>query len=64
MEGRPISDLKVAELRKELEKRNKDKTGVKQVLLDRLKEVFSSKQPRVLDFRKGWSRSSNLSFQR
>ncbi|VDP70539.1 unnamed protein product [Schistosoma mattheei] len=38
MEGRPISDLKVAELRKELEKRNKDKTGVKQVLLDRLKE--------------------------
>ncbi|CAH8625871.1 unnamed protein product [Schistosoma guineensis] len=40
MEGRPISDLKVAELRKELEKRNKDKTGVKQVLLDRLKETL------------------------
>ncbi|CAH8870947.1 unnamed protein product [Trichobilharzia szidati] len=40
MDGRPISDLKVAELRRELEKRNKDKTGVKQVLLDRLKETL------------------------
>nr|CAH8871258.1 unnamed protein product [Trichobilharzia regenti] len=40
MDGRPIFDLKVAELRRELEKRNKDKTGVKQVLLDRLKETL------------------------
>ncbi|VDP18952.1 unnamed protein product [Echinostoma caproni] len=38
MEGRSLSELKVADLRRELEKRQKDKAGVKQVLIDRLKE--------------------------
>nr|CAX73677.1 Scaffold attachment factor B [Schistosoma japonicum] len=53
MEGRPISDLKVAELRKELEKRHKDKTGVKQVLLDRLKETLEKDghDPQTFRFR-------------
>lgn len=39
MEGLSLSELKVADLRRELEKRQKDKVGVKQVLVDRLKEV-------------------------
>ncbi|KAK4475312.1 hypothetical protein MN116_000785 [Schistosoma mekongi] len=53
MDGRPISDLKVAELRKELEKRHKDKTGVKQVLLDRLKETLEKDghDPQTFRFR-------------
>ncbi len=41
MSERLLSDLKVAELRIELEKRGLDKTGVKQNLVDRLKEVSS-----------------------
>ncbi|KAA3677154.1 uncharacterized protein DEA37_0010789 [Paragonimus westermani] len=38
MEGRVLSELKVADLRRELEKRQKDRSGVKQVLVDRLRE--------------------------
>ncbi|CAH8493166.1 unnamed protein product [Dicrocoelium dendriticum] len=40
MDGRALSELKVADLRRELEKRHKDKSGVKQVLVDRLREAL------------------------
>lgn len=39
LESRKISDLKVPELRSELEKRDLDKTGVKAILLERLQTV-------------------------
>jgi len=38
-ESRKICDLKVPELRSELEKRDLDKTGVKAILLERLQNV-------------------------
>lgn len=38
-DGKLISELKVAELRSELEKRGKDKNGVKAQLTDRLAAV-------------------------
>lgn len=41
MSQRLLSSLKVAELRTELEKRSLDKSGVKQTLVDRLREVTS-----------------------
>ncbi|KAG5444651.1 hypothetical protein CSKR_100758 [Clonorchis sinensis] len=40
MDGRLLADLKVADLRRELERRLKDKSGVKQVLVDRLREAL------------------------
>lgn len=39
IESRKIGDLKVPELRSELEKRDLDKTGVKAILLERLQKV-------------------------
>lgn len=39
LEPRTICDLKVPELRSELEKRDLDKTGVKAILLERLQNV-------------------------
>lgn len=39
LEVRKICDLKVPELRSELEKRDLDKTGVKAILLERLQKV-------------------------
>uniref|UniRef100_A0A0X3PCR2 Scaffold attachment factor B2 n=1 Tax=Schistocephalus solidus TaxID=70667 RepID=A0A0X3PCR2_SCHSO len=42
MDGKVLGDLKVAELRGELEKRDLDKNGVKQVLIERLKEALIS----------------------
>lgn len=39
LELRKICDLKVPELRSELEKRDLDKTGVKAILLERLQKV-------------------------
>lgn len=38
-ESRKICDLKVPELRSELEKRDLDKSGVKAILLERLQNV-------------------------
>ncbi len=38
-----LQDLKVAELRIELEKRNLDKSGIKVVLVERLKKVSGRK---------------------
>lgn len=38
-EGKLLTDLKVTELRSELEKRGKDKNGVKATLTERLAEV-------------------------
>lgn len=38
-EPRKVGDLKVTELRSELEKRDLDKTGVKAILLERLQKV-------------------------
>lgn len=38
-ESRTVFDLKVPELRSELEKRDLDKTGVKAILLERLQNV-------------------------
>lgn len=40
VENRPLSDLRVVDLRGELEKRGLDKTGSKQVLIDRLQKVM------------------------
>lgn len=40
-EGKLLTELKVTELRSELEKRGKDKNGVKATLTDRLSEVSS-----------------------
>lgn len=42
LESRKIYDLKVPELRSELEKRDLDKTGVKAILLERLQKVSVS----------------------
>lgn len=39
VDSRTICDLKVTELRSELEKRDLDKTGVKAILLERLQKV-------------------------
>lgn len=39
LEPRKICDLKVTELRSELERRELDKTGVKAILLERLQKV-------------------------
>jgi len=39
LESRTICDLKVLELRSELEKRDLDKTGVKAILIERLHNV-------------------------
>lgn len=39
MEGRYLVDLKVTELKLELEKRGKDKNGIKSALIARLSEV-------------------------
>lgn len=43
LDSRSVSDLKVTELRSELEKRDLDKTGVKAVLLERLQKVSIQK---------------------
>lgn len=40
MSRRFLCDLKVAELRNELEKRGVDKSGVKPILMERLREVL------------------------
>ena len=40
MEDKKLLDLKVGELRDELEKRDLDKTGIKAVLQERLKKAL------------------------
>jgi SAP domain. len=39
VEGRKLNDLRVVDLRAELEKRSLDKTGVKAVLIEKLQKV-------------------------
>lgn len=39
IDGRPLSELKVVDLKKELDKRNLSKSGVKNVLQDRLRQA-------------------------
>ncbi|CAL8075811.1 unnamed protein product [Calicophoron daubneyi] len=51
--GRSLPELKVADLRRELEKRQKDKCGVKQVLVDRLKEALEEEGLDPLSYRFG-----------
>lgn len=48
LESRKIYDLKVPELRSELEKRDLDKTGVKAILLERLQKVSVSNNDFVI----------------
>ena len=43
-ETKKISDLRVVDLRAQLEKRDLDKTGVKAVLLERLQKVGDLRQ--------------------
>ncbi|KAF5401378.1 Prevent-host-death family protein [Paragonimus heterotremus] len=59
MEGRVLSELKVADLRRELEKRQKDRSGVKQVLVDRLREALEEDGHDALSFRFGLEHDSH-----
>jgi len=52
LEPRKVCDLKVTELRSELEKRDLDKTGVKAILLERLQKVSVFKTGDIANIKK------------